>query len=216
MGKSNSVAAKAAVTKSIAAVAAKAAVTTTKWSPGKGQNESKGPHADSPSSKKIADGKKTSHNIKPLVNTYGTPYGWAFENFYNAKDFVKDLSNRNDAVIYFGGAEFKPYTNLTTRWVKSSLVGVNLWVIHIDESKVETDGSFPMEAHIAYANKIARAMIKDNTFEGERVDVVVLNLSDSQEADLDSYYCTESFDEARESIFQESIKESSAEMESLI
>jgi hypothetical protein len=100
--------------------------------------------------------------------------------------------------------------------VKSSLVGVNLWVIQIDESKVETDGSFPMEAHIAYANKIARAMIKDKTFEGERVDVVVLNLSDSQEADLDSYYCTELFDKARESIFQESIKESSAEMESLI
>ena len=176
----------------------------------------KGPHAVSPSSNKTADEKKTFHNIKPLVNTYGTPYSWAFENFYNAKDFVKDLSNRNDAFTYFGGAEFKPYTNLTTRWVKSSLVGVNLWVIHIDESKVETGGSFPMEAHLPYANKIARAMIQDNTFEGERVDVVVLNLSDSQEADLDSYYSTASFDEARQFIFQESIKEASAEIESLI
>jgi hypothetical protein len=30
--------------------------------------------------------------------------------------------------------------------------------MHIDESKVGTEGSFPMEAHIAYANKIARAV----------------------------------------------------------
>ena len=197
-------------------VAAKAAVTTSKRSPGKGKDASKGPNPYSPSPRKAADEKKNSHNINPLVNTNGTPYGWAFENFYNAKDFVKDLSNRNDAFIYFGGVEFKSFTNLTTRWIKSLLVGVNLWVMHIDESKVGTDGSFPMEAHIAYANKIARAVIHDNTFEGEKVDVVTINLSELQVADLDSYYSNASFDEAREAIFQESIQEASAEMESLI
>ncbi len=52
-----------------------------------------------------------SHNIIPLVNNDGTPYGWAFENFYNAKDFVKDLSNRNNALIFFGGLEFKSFSN---------------------------------------------------------------------------------------------------------
>lgn len=132
------------------------------------------------------------------------------------KELVKDLSNRNDALIYFGGVEFKPFTNLTTRWVKSSLIGVNLWVMHIDATKVGMEGSFPMEAHVAYANKIARAVLRDNTFEGERVDVIELNISELQVEELDSYFYTASFDEAREAIFQESIQEASDEIESLI
>ena len=195
--------------------AAKPTVTTSKRSPGKGKDAFKGSNPYSPISKKVPDEQKNSHNIKYLINTDGTPYGWSFENFYNGKELVKDLSNRNDAFIYFGGVEFKSFTNLTTRWIKSSLVGVNLWVMHINESKVGTDGSFPLEAHIAYANKIARAVIHDNTFEGEKVDVVTINLSELQVADLDIYYSTASFDEAREAIFQESIQEASAEMESL-
>ena len=197
-------------------VAGKAAVSTSKRSPGKGKDASKGLNPYSPSPRKAAEDKKNSHNIKPLINANGTPYGWAFENFYNAKDFVKDLSNRNEALIYFGREEFKSFTNLSTRWVKSSTVGENLWVMHIDESKVGSDGSFPVEAHIAYANKIARAVIHDNTFEGNRVDVVTLNLSELQVADLDSYFSSASFDDARDAIFQESIQEASAEIESLI
>ena len=145
-----------------------------------------------------------------------TPYGWAFENFYNAKDFVKDLSNRNAALIFLGGLEFKSFSNLTTRWVKSSLVGGCLWVIHIDKTMDGTSGCFPMEAHIAYANKIARAVIQENTFEGGKVDVVTLNLTKLQVADLNSYFSITSFDEAREAIFQESIQAASAAMESLI
>jgi hypothetical protein len=66
------------------------------------------------------------------VDNDGTPYGWAFENFYNVKDFVKDLTNRSDALIFLGGLQFKSFSNLTTRWVKSLLVGGCLWVIHID------------------------------------------------------------------------------------
>ncbi len=62
--------------------------------------------------------KEKFRNIIPLVDNDGTPYGWAFENFYNGKDFVKDLSNRNDALIFLGGMEFKSFFNLTTRWVK--------------------------------------------------------------------------------------------------
>jgi hypothetical protein len=105
---------------------------------------------------------------------------------------------------------------LTTRWVKSSLVGRNLWVIHINTSKDGTTGSFPMDVHIGYANKIAQAVIQDNTFEGGKVDVVIKNLSESQAADLDRYFSTASFDETRDAIFQESIQEASAEMESKI
>ena len=96
------------------------------------------------------------------------------------------------------------------------MIGVNLWVIHIDESKVGIEGCFPMEAHVAYANKIARAVLRDNTFEGERVDVIALNLSELQVEELDSYFYTGSFDEARDAIFQDSIQEASDEIESLI
>ncbi len=146
----------------------------------------------------------------------GTPYGWAFEIVFNAKDFVKDLSNRNNALIFLGGLEFKALSNLTTRWVKSLLVGGCLWVIRIDMSKDGMTGSFPMSDHIPYTNKIAWAVIQENTFEGGKVDVVTLNLTKSQVADLNSYFSITSFDEARETIFQESIQAASAPIESLI
>ncbi len=118
------------------------------------------PNSYSSSPKKNAEEKKNSHNIISLVDNDGTPYGWAFEKKFNAKDFVKDLSNRNDALIFLGGLEFKAFSNLTTRWVKSLLVGGCLWVIRIDTSKDGTTGSFPMSAHIPYANKIAQAVIQ--------------------------------------------------------
>ncbi len=73
-----------------------------------------------------------------------------------------------------------------------------------------------MSAPIPYANKIARAVIQENTFEGGKVDVVMLNLTESQAADLNSYFSITSFDEAGEAIFQESIQAASAPMESLI
>ena len=196
-------------------IAAKPAVSSKK-SPVKVMAPPKSPNPYSSSPKKTADEKKNSHNIIPLVDNNGTLYGWAFENFYNAKDFVKDLSNRHDALIFLGGYEFKSFSNLSTRWIKSSLVGGNLWVIHINTSMDGSIGSFPMDAHIAYANKIARAVIQENTFEGGKVDVVTKDLSESQAADLDSYFSTASFDEARDAISQESIQEASAAIESKI
>ncbi len=59
-------------------------------------------------------------------------------------------------------------------------------------------------------------MIQENTFEGGKVDVVTLNLTKLQVADLNSYFSITSFDEEREAIFQESIQAASAAMESLI
>ncbi len=174
------------------------------------------PNPYSLSPKKNAEEKKNSHNIIPLADNDGTPYGWAFEKKINAKDFVKDLSNRNNALIFLGGLEFKAFSNLTMRWVKSLLVGGCLWVIRIDMSKDGTTGSFPMSAHIPYVNKIAWAVIQENTFEGGKVDVVTLNLTESQVVDLNFYFSITSFDEAREAIFQESIQAASAAMESLI
>jgi hypothetical protein len=187
-----------------------------KMSPVKAMTPTRIPNPYRLSPKKNTEENKHSHNIIPLVDNDGTPYGWAFDFFYNAKDFVKDLSTRNDALIFLGGLEFKVFSNLTTRWVKSSLVGGSLWVIRINTSKDGTAGSFPMSAHIPYANKIARVVIQENTFEGGKVDVVMINLTKLQVADLNSYFSITSFDEAREAIFQESIQPASAAMESLI
>ncbi len=74
-----------ALTKSIAE---KPAVSSKK-SPVKVTNPPNSPNPYSSSPKKTADEKKNSHNIIPLVDNNGTPYGWAFENFYNAKDFCQ-------------------------------------------------------------------------------------------------------------------------------
>ncbi len=73
-----------------------------------------------------------------------------------------------------------------------------------------------MSAHIPYTNEIAWAVIQENTFEGRKVDVVTLNLTKLQVADLNSYFSITSFDEAKEAIFQGSIQVASATIESLI
>ncbi len=58
------------------------------------------------------------HKIINVTYPDNIPFIWAFDNFYDAKDFVKHLSNRDSDVIIFGGIEFKPFSNLTTKWVK--------------------------------------------------------------------------------------------------
>ena len=82
------------------------------------------------------------------------PFGWEFDNLYDAKDFVKHLFNRNGKVTILGGIEFKPFSNLTTKWVKSLMLGTLLWIIRIDTTKNGTEESFPMQAHLAFANDI--------------------------------------------------------------
>jgi hypothetical protein len=84
------------------------------------------------------------------------------EFFYDAKDFVKHLYSRIGEVIMLGGMEFKPFSNLTTKWVISSMLGNLLWIIHIDTTKNGNEDSFPMQAHLAFANKTARAVICQN------------------------------------------------------
>jgi hypothetical protein len=99
--------------------------------------------------------KKLGHKIINVTYPDNTPFGWAFDNFYDAKDFIKHLSNRDGKVTIFGGIEFKPFSNLTTKGVKSSMLGNLLWIIPIDTTKNGTEDSFPMQAHLAFANKIA-------------------------------------------------------------
>jgi hypothetical protein len=63
------------------------------------------------------------HKIINVTYPDETPFGWAFNNSYYAKDFVKNLSNRDREVTLFGGIEFKPFSKLTTKWVKSLMLG---------------------------------------------------------------------------------------------
>jgi hypothetical protein len=58
------------------------------------------------------------HKIINVTYPDNTLFGWEFDNVYDAKDFVKHLSNRDGKVTIFGGIEFKPFSNLTTKWVK--------------------------------------------------------------------------------------------------
>ncbi len=95
------------------------------------------------------------HKIINVTSPDNTPFGWAFGSFYDAKDFVKHLLNRDGKVTIFGGIEFKPFSNLTTKWVKSLMLGNLLRIIHIDTTKNGMEASFPMQAHLAFANKIA-------------------------------------------------------------
>ncbi len=127
--------------------------------------------------RKGVEEKKLGRKIINVTYPDNTPFGWAFDNFYDAKDFVKHLSNRDGKVTIFGGIEFKPFSNLTTKWVQSSMLGKLLWIIHIDTTKNGMDNSFPMQAHLVFANKIARAIISQNIWQEGGIDVVEVSLN---------------------------------------
>ncbi len=122
--------------------------------------------------KKEAKDKTLGHKIINVNYPDKTLFGWAFDNFYDAKDFVKHLSNRDGKVTIFGGIKFKPFSNLISKWVKRLMLGNLLWVIRIDTTKNGTDDSFPMQAHLAFANKIAWAIICQKNWQEGGIDVV--------------------------------------------
>jgi hypothetical protein len=110
------------------------------------------------SPKKEGEGKKSE--IKKIINlSYpnATPYGWAFDGFFDVKEYLKDLSNRDSMVTIIGNLEYRPFSNLTTKWLKDSEFRRLIWVIGIDIELDGTDHCFPMEAHLAYANKLHEA-----------------------------------------------------------
>ena len=53
-------------------------------------------------------------------------------------------------------------SSLTVRWILHSKVADKLWVIKIDTTMSETEGSFPSGAHVTFENKIARAVLSAN------------------------------------------------------
>ena len=110
------------------------------------------------SSPSPAQKKKDERNKPKIVNLIhpnGTCYGWAFYNFYAAKEELKRLSNKLGMITVIGTYDFKPFSNLTTKWLNEAELCDLIWVIRID---LELDGAehcFPLTAHVAYGNKIA-------------------------------------------------------------
>jgi hypothetical protein len=73
-----------------------------------------------------------------------------------------------------------------------------------------------MQAHLAFANKIAWTIISQNIWQEGGIDVVEVSINESQVVDLTKNFYTNTFDKAREAIFQEAIKAANKGVESLI
>ncbi len=94
-------------------------------------------YSPSPAQKKKDERNKPK--IVNLIHPSGTCYGWAFYNFYDAKEELKSLSNRDGMITVIGGEELKPFSNLTTKWLKEAELCDLIWVIRIDLELDEDD-----------------------------------------------------------------------------
>ena len=186
-------------------------------SPAKAAGQSK---KYSPSPKKEKEGNKA--DIKKIVivsNPDTTPFDWAFHGFFDAKEFLKSLSNRNGETTHFGDKVYRPFSNLTTKWVKTSVFNNLIWVIHIDKELDGSDNCFPLlnkKAHAAYGNKIARGVIQENVFGANEIVVVKATLTETEATDLETHFSPPVYDEVRDTIFHEAIKAMDSDVEDLI
>jgi hypothetical protein len=170
-------------------------------------------YSPSPTQKKKDERNKPK--IVNLMHPNGTCYGWAFHNFYAAKEELKSLSNRLGMITVIGGVEFRPFSNLTTKWLKEAELCGLIWVIRID---LELDGAehcFPLTAHVAYGNKIARGVIAQNIWEKGEVEVRTVTLSHAEALDLDVRFSAV-HDRAADDAFDEAIREADSALEDLI
>lgn len=144
-----------------------------------------------------------------------TPWGYAFDNFYAARNIVKSLGNKMGDTTAIGKEEFKPFDNLTTKWMPFSVLGKNLWVIRIDNSD-GCEKKFPIECHGAYANKIARGLIGGGVFKASQLDVITKKLSTEEQHEMDERFSSSYEDYTNEVIFHETIAVTDEALEDLI
>ncbi len=156
------------------------------------------------------------HKILILVDSNGAPIGWAFQEFYDAKEYLKAIMNRISIETHIGGIPFKAFSNLTTKWTPASSIGQNLWIIRIDPSRNDLENSFPTKAYTTFANKIARGIIGQNIYPPRTIEVKEIILSKSTIDDLSAHFSLYSYNEAKDQIFQKSIKAVDLELEDLI
>lgn len=170
------------------------------------------------SSPSPAQKKKDERNKPKIVNLIhpsGTCYGWAFYNFYDAKEELKSLSNRLGMITVIGGEELKPFSNLTTKWLKEAEFSNYIWVIRID---LDLDGAyncFPLNCHVAYGNKIARGVIAQGIWGKGEVEVKTVTLSHAEAVDLDERFSVV-HNQAADDAFDEAIREADSALEDLI
>ncbi len=153
-----------------------------------------------------------------MSNPDATPFGWAFHGFYDAKEFLKSLSNRNGETTHFGREVYRPFSNLTTKWVLTSGFSNLIWVIRIDKNLDGTENCFPMgniNTHAAYGNKIARGVIQDNVWGVNEVVVIKATLTETEITDLEEHISPVYYD-VRDTIFHEAIKAMDSDVEDLI
>ena len=132
---------------------------------------------------------KQMFGIFILRNADGTPYCSAFLNFYYVREFIKSMCNRNGNITILGGEDLEPFTNLTAKWIPRSNLSNYIWVIHIDATKSEIEGSFPMRAHVTFTDKIARAVIFTKPQSKKlSIDIVYGTLNEAQEEVLNMHF----------------------------
>jgi len=127
------------------------------------------------------------------------------------------MCNREGRTTTLGKEEFKPFTNLTIRWVLHLSVADKLWVIKIDATMTETEGSFPMGLHVPFANKIARAVLStDLQWEAGSLDIGPIILTEEQEEELNVHFLSSATPTAIRSheLFLEQIAETDKDIES--
>jgi hypothetical protein len=166
--------------------------------------------------KSTSDEKNKIQIFLILVDSDGAPIRWAFQEFYDAKVYLKAISNRINMETYIGGIPFKAFSNLTTKWTPASGIGQNLWIFCIDPSRNDLENSFSTKAYTAFANKIACGIIGQKIYPPGTVEVKEIVLSKSIIDDLSANFSLYSYDEAKDQIFQESIKAVDLELEDLI
>jgi hypothetical protein len=128
-------------------------------------------------------------------------------------EHLKALSNKIGDTTAIGGKDFKPFDNLTTRWIKTSELGQLLWVICIDD---DGEGKFPMEAHKIYANKIARGLISEGIYKASQVEEVPKKLTIDELNDMNKRFGPYNDDRFNATIFHEAIAVKDKRFESLI
>jgi len=118
-------------------------------------------------------------------------------------------------ITVIGGEELKPFSNLTTKWLKEAEFSNYIWVIRID---LDLDGAyncFPLNCHVAYGNKIARGVIAQGIWGKGEVEVKTVTLSHAEAVDLDERFSVV-HNQAADDAFDEAIREADSALEDLI
>ena len=118
-------------------------------------------------------------------------------------------------ITVIGGVEFRPFSNLTRKWLKEAEFSNYIWVIRIDLELEGAEHCFPLMAHVAYGNKIARGVIAQNIWEKGEVEVKTTPLSHVEALDLDVRFSLV-HDTAADDAFDEAIREADSALEDLI